>query len=76
MMSKNPNINRIMVTGEFGGSILGHHLDFEPRVREALILNSRYALHAAIDVSDGLSLDVSRERVITPACAGAATWKD
>ena len=50
----------IIVTGEFGGSILGRHFDFEPRVDEALILNERYTLHAGIDVSDGLSLDLSR----------------
>jgi len=51
--------DRILVTGEFGGSILGRHLDFEPRVREALRLHSRYRLHAGIDVSDGLSLDLA-----------------
>jgi thiamine-monophosphate kinase len=34
-------------------------LDFVPRVREALLLNERYALHAGADVSDGLSLDLS-----------------
>jgi thiamine-monophosphate kinase len=52
--------DRIIVTGEFGGSILGKHLDFEPRVAEALLLNDRYELHAGIDCSDGLSLDLSR----------------
>ncbi len=50
----------ILVTGSFGGSILGKHLDFEPRVHEALLLNDRYDLHAGIDCSDGLSLDLSR----------------
>jgi thiamine-monophosphate kinase len=50
----------IVVTGSFGGSILGRHFDFTPRVREALILNEKYELHAAIDVSDGLSLDLAR----------------
>jgi thiamine-monophosphate kinase len=52
--------DQILVTGDFGGSILGKHLDFEPRVREALLLQERYELHAGIDVSDGLSLDLSR----------------
>jgi thiamine-monophosphate kinase len=51
--------DRILVTGSFGGSILGRHLDFEPRVREALTLHARYELHAGIDVSDGLSLDLA-----------------
>lgn len=50
----------IVVTGEFGGSILGKHLDFDPRVAEALLLNERYELHAGMDVSDGLSLDLNR----------------
>lgn len=52
--------DRIVVTGQFGGSILGRHLDVEPRVAEALLLHQRYALHAGIDCSDGLSLDLSR----------------
>ena len=51
--------DRIVVTGFFGGSILGRHLDFEPRVAEALLLNDRYRLHAGIDVSDGLSIDLA-----------------
>ncbi|MCR4416095.1 MAG: thiamine-phosphate kinase [Thermoguttaceae bacterium] len=52
--------DRIVVTGAFGGSILGRHFDFEPRVDEALILAERYTLHAGIDVSDGLSIDLGR----------------
>jgi thiamine-monophosphate kinase len=52
--------DRIIVTGEFGGSILGRHCDFQPRVREALLLNERFELHAGMDVSDGLALDLSR----------------
>jgi len=50
--------DRIVVTGSFGGSILGRQFDFPPRVREALALNDRYELHAGIDVSDGLSIDL------------------
>ncbi len=52
--------DRIVVTGSFGGSILGHHFDFTPRVKEALLLNEQYELRAGLDCSDGLSLDVSR----------------
>jgi thiamine-monophosphate kinase len=52
--------DRIIVTGQFGGSIMGRHLDFEPRVAEALLLHEKFELHAGIDVSDGLSLDLSR----------------
>ncbi len=50
--------DRIVVTGSFGGSILGRHLDVQPRVTEALLLMQRYRLHAGIDCSDGLSLDL------------------
>jgi len=52
--------DRIVVTGAFGGSILGRHFDFQPRVNEALLLNEQYELHAGMDVSDGLALDLSR----------------
>ena len=60
----------ILVTGEFGGSISGKHLDFQPRVAEALALAARYDLHAGMDVSDGLSLDLSR--LATASGCGAA----
>jgi thiamine-monophosphate kinase len=49
----------LFVTGPLGGSILGKHLDFTPRVREALQLHEHAELHAMIDVSDGLAADVN-----------------
>lgn len=52
--------DRILVTGSFGGSITGRHLDFEPRVSEAMRLHSNYELHAGLDCSDGLALDLWR----------------
>ena len=50
----------IAVTGGCGGSLLGRHLAVEPRCREAAWIAARFAVHAAIDVSDGLSLDLAR----------------
>src|SRR5260370_36967867 len=48
----------LLVTGSLGGSILGRHLDFIPRVREALVLHQQATPHAMIDISDGLAADV------------------
>src|SRR5262245_45692575 len=48
----------LFVTGPLGGSILGKHLDFVPRVKEGLKLQEHAMLHAMIDISDGLSADV------------------
>lgn len=52
----------LVVSGKLGGSILGHHLDFEPRVREARLLAEKLgpALHAMMDLSDGFSTDAHR----------------
>lgn len=61
--------DRILVTGAFGGSLLGRHLDFEPRVGEALKLHNEYGLHAGIDVSDSLALDLWR--MMTASGCGA-----
>lgn len=64
----------ILATGSFGGSILGHHFDFVPRVAEAKLLNQRYVIRAGIDVSDGLALDLSR--VAEASGCGAAIKLD
>jgi thiamine-monophosphate kinase len=50
----------IVVTGPLGGSILGKHLDFTPRLDLADQLRSRDVVHAAMDISDGLSVDLLR----------------
>lgn len=48
----------VFVTGELGGSILGKHLDFEPRLREAGWLADHFDVHAMMDLSDGLAGDL------------------
>jgi len=52
----------LLVTGPLGGSLLGRHLTFTPRVREAKCVREALgdAVHAVIDISDGLSLDLHR----------------
>ncbi len=52
--------DQLLVTGNLGGSILGRHLQVQPRIREALLLHQQYDIHAAIDISDGLALDAHR----------------
>lgn len=54
--------DQIFVTGKLGGSLLEKHLSFRPRVLEARILAEQlgHRLHAMIDISDGLSLDLWR----------------
>jgi thiamine-monophosphate kinase len=49
----------LLVTGPLGGSILGKHLTFTPRVEAALALHNAADIHAMIDVSDGLAADVN-----------------
>src|SRR5262245_48518587 len=49
----------LFVTGPLGGSILGKHLDFTPRVREARALQQHVRIHAMLDISDGLAADVN-----------------
>jgi len=66
--------DHILVTGHFGGSILGRQFSFVPRVREALQLNAEYRIHAATDVSDGLTLDLSH--ILESSACGAELRMD
>ena len=58
----------LVVTGGFGGSLLGRHLAVAPRVREALFIAEHFTVHAAIDCSDGLSLDLARMMAASGTC--------
>ena len=62
----------IVVTGRFGGSLLGRHLTPLPRCQEAIAIAERFPVHAAIDVSDGLALDLAR----LARASGVAAWID
>lgn len=48
----------IFVSGELGGSLEGHHLEFEPRLNESAWLTARFDVHSMIDLSDGLAGDL------------------
>ncbi|MCL2709651.1 MAG: thiamine-phosphate kinase [Planctomycetaceae bacterium] len=65
--------DRIFVTGKLGGSILRHQFHFEPRIDEALHLNEHYQVHAAMDISDGLTLDL--HRLATESRLGATLYE-
>ena len=63
----------LFVTGQLGGSLAGQHLDFEPRLAEARWLADHFAIHAMIDLSDGLAGDL--RHLLEPAGLGAELLK-
>ncbi len=64
----------LMVTGELGGSILGRHLRFLPRLREARWLRETVTLHAMIDISDGLAADANH--IAEESGVGLEIWEE
>lgn len=56
----------IYVTGTLGGSILGHHHRFTPRLAEGAWLAARPEVRSLMDVSDGLAKDL---HALTPGGA-------
>lgn len=61
--------DHLYVTGRLGGSILGKHYSFEPRLREGRWLAARQDCSAMMDLTDGLGKDLGA--VLPPGAAAA-----
>ena len=64
----------IMVTGSLGGSILGKHITFKPRLKEGLLLNKKFNINSMIDISDGLAADLGH--ILEESGVGAVLYED
>jgi thiamine-monophosphate kinase len=68
--------DRIHVSGPIGGSAAGGHLTFTPPIAEGLWLARAGAASAAIDVSDGLLLDLATLLAASGPALGAELFRD
>jgi len=66
--------DHLYVTGPLGGSGLGKHLVFTPRIAEARWLVGNLPPNAMIDISDGLSADL--HHLCTASACGAELYED
>ncbi|MCX5696275.1 MAG: thiamine-phosphate kinase [Candidatus Omnitrophica bacterium] len=64
----------IFVSGPLGGSILGKHLKFTPRLNEARFLSRNFKINAMIDISDGLAQDLGH--ILNQSNCGAVIYED
>jgi thiamine-monophosphate kinase len=65
----------LCVSGPLGGSIAGHHLRFRAPLREGQWLARQQGVHAAMDVSDGLLIDL-QTMLAASGCPGAEIHTD
>jgi thiamine-monophosphate kinase len=52
--------DELFVTGRLGGAIKERHLRFMPRIEESRWLTKNFSIHAMMDLSDGLGVDLPR----------------
>ncbi len=64
----------IFVTGSIGGSIHGKHLKFCPRIKEARLLVKNFKINSMIDISDGLTQDLSH--ILKTSKKGAIIYEE
>lgn len=64
----------IMITGALGGSILGKHITFNPRLKEGILLNKKFNINSMIDISDGLAADLGH--ILEESGVGAVLYED
>jgi thiamine-monophosphate kinase len=50
----------LFVTGQLGGAVRQKHLSFIPRIAESRWLTENFSIHAMMDLSDGLGVDLPR----------------
>jgi thiamine-monophosphate kinase len=50
----------LFVTGRLGGAMKRKHLQFIPRIAESRWLTKNFSIHAIMDLSDGLGIDLPR----------------